>query len=218
MKRLVTSTALAMALGLAAGAVLVTASPAEAQCVRAGALDLNGDKWIDGDERDLARNAGFTNFDSNGDLFVSADEMNSCLNGGARAFAWLRSANPSYASAGSYMGPSDMTAPSASYAPTTAGYTPSYDRGAAFDTPAPQARDAAMAYLQSKVQADPRYQPRVVVQTYQPLPAPTVIGAIEPAAGRDLLREFATIDVNGDGVLSAQEYVDYMSGGPLITY
>lgn len=220
MKRMITSTALALVLGLAAGvAGGLTASPVQAECIRAAALDLNGDNWIDGDERDMARNAGFQSFDGNGDLFVSADEMNRCLNGGTRAFAWLRSANPNYASAAAYVGPSDISAPSAGYAPTaTAGYYPSYDRGAAYDTPTPQARDAAMAYLQSKVQSDPRYQPRIVTQTYQTLPAQPVLSTIEPAAGRDLLREFAAIDVNGDGVLSAAEYVDYMSGGPLISY
>lgn len=221
MKAKVTSTALGLVLGLAAAvAGSLVAAPARAECIRAAALDLNGDRWIDGDEREFGRNAGFQGFDSNGDLFVSADEMNRCLNGPARAFAWLRSANPNYASAAAYTGPSDTMAPSQSYAPTVAsGDYSSYDRGAAFDTPAPQARTAAMAYLQSKVLADPRYAPRVAtLPAYEPLPAAPVLATIEPAAGRDLLQEFAQIDADGDGLLTAAEYVDFMSRYPLATY
>jgi hypothetical protein len=215
MTRIFTSTALALVLGLAAGiGASITAAPAQAQsdCVRAAALDLNGDNWIDGDERDAARNAGFRNFDSNGDLFVSADEMNRCLNGGTSAFRWLSGSNPNFASAGVYSGPSDMQAPAPSYAPSaTTSYDPaydggvSYDRGAAFDTPSPVAREAALRYLQDKVNADPRYQPQS-----RPVESPQLL-QIEPAAGPvpDPLDDFSFMDTNADGMVSTSEYLDY---------
>jgi hypothetical protein len=179
--------------------------------VRAAALDLNGDNWIDGDERRMARNAGFQNFDANGDLFVSADEMNACLRGGSSAFRWLSGANPAHASAQPAAGSGGMTAPSESYAPsaTASASYESHDRGAAFDTPAPIAHDAAMRYLQSKVDADPSYQPRIMTES------PDLM-QIEPASGPVIapepLTDFNSLDLNGDGVVTSDEYQAYRAG------
>jgi len=209
MKRIVTTTALALVLGLSAGAGL-TAPPAKAaDCIRTAALDLNGDGWIDGEERDMARSAGFRSFDANGDLYVSAQEMDSCLRGGSGAFAWLRSANANYASTESYVGRSVSPVPSASYAPAPM-TSYSYDRGAAYDTPAPIAHDAALAYLKSKVERDPRYAPRVAT-VYTPVvqPTPQIMYQIEPASGADPMSDFARMDANNDGVVTDSEYLNY---------
>lgn len=204
MKSILASTATALVVGLAAGVAGLAASPAQAQCVRVAALDLNGDNWIDGDERRAARNAGFHNFDANGDLFVSAEEMNTCLSGSAAAFRWLSSANPNYASA---QAPSAADlAPAEAYAPAQpmTAYR-SYDRGTAYDTPAPIARENALRYLEAKVAADPRYQPRMRIVESPELQQMTPAAGLTP----DPLSEFSSMDLNRDGVVSPDEYQAY---------
>ncbi len=220
MKNFFDTTALALVAALGVGGALLAPTPAQAAepCIRVAAVDLNGDGWIDTPERHMAMNAGFTNLRSGGRLYTTQEEMNQCLQGSEAAFRWLRQANPNYAM---YMGQPGMSgataavaAPSRTWSPgavtgpaTTASgtgaYAGGYDRGAAYDTPAPQAEAQAKAYLEAKV-----------FGTQAPAGSVGRAGAEQtmmPAAGGPAqgMGSFEQIDANHDGVISQGEWLDY---------
>jgi hypothetical protein len=226
MNRFFYSAALAL-LGLGMGASTIGAAPAQAAtCVQEAALDLNSDSWIDTAEFHMALDAGFQNIRSGGKQYVSQDEMRRCLQGGPAAFRWLQTANPRYMS---YSRPADQPVYASNTRPLYAPggdpqpgqYYSTYDSGAAYDTPALQAHQAALAHLRSKVFGNPTYtaalgrdtyyQPTPPVGAYYPVPSDQTMA---PAAGGPLYAarsEFSRIDSNGDGVITRAEYFDYMT-------
>jgi hypothetical protein len=190
----------------------------------------------------MATDAGFTNVRAAGKQYLSEQDMNRCLQGSASAFRWLQSANPRYVS---YMGPAPAptlrTATTAypSRYPNPTQYYSTYDSGAAYDTPTPQAREAALAYLRSKVYGNPAYESSVGRSTYQPqdsmgyyAPTPPPLppayasnyAPMAPAAPQyryqpmmpagpnypSLSTEFSQMDVNDDGIVTRDEYMNYM--------
>jgi hypothetical protein len=233
MKTFFDTTALALVLALGVGATLFAPSPAQADgCVRVAALDLNGDGWIDTPERHAALNAGFRNLREGGKLYISEAEMSGCLQGTPQAFRWLQGANPRYAS---YTGAAPM-APS--YAPAAPTYSASaysgntyssnsgssYDRGAAYDTPAPVAQRQALDHLRSKV-FGPTGEPPLVASsaapeaTMMPAAGPTMAPTMMPPsvvpydtpAMPGGSAAFDRMDANRDGVITRGEYLDYQS-------
>ncbi|MBX6324121.1 MAG: hypothetical protein IRY94_20080, partial [Rhodospirillaceae bacterium] len=146
--------------------------------------------------------------------------MNQCLQGSEAAFRWLRQANPNYAM---YMGqpgtsgataaagaPSRTWSPGAVSGPATAAsgtgaYAGGYDRGAAYDTPAPQAEAQAKAYLESKVFGTP--SPTGSVGRAGPAEGAAGEQTMMPAAGG--MAPFDQMDANRDGMISRDEWLDY---------
>jgi hypothetical protein len=204
MKKLIDATALALVWALGVGVVLLGPSPAQAAgCTPVAALDLDGDGWIDTPERHAAMDHGFTNIRSGGRLYTTDQEMSQCLQGSDRAFRWLQQANPNFAA---YSG----GAPAYPTTGTAASGVPSYDSGAAFDTPSPQAAAEAKAYLESKTVVGPDGS---VTEVGRSTPAPAVpapeVQSMMPSAAAP--SDFEQMDANQDGIVSRQEYLDFMN-------
>ena len=122
--------------------------------------------------------------------------------------------------------------------PNPTRYYSAYDAGAAYDTPTPQAHAAALDYLRAKVYGNPAYDasaagrstyqpqpptyyapvvPQPQAQAYAsnsaPMPAPQYSYKPVPAAEPNypmLSSEFSQMDVNNDGVVSRDEFMNYM--------
>jgi hypothetical protein len=198
MKRFLDTTAMALALALGVGVVLLAPSPAQAACIPIGALDFNGDGWIDTPERHMAMDAGFTNVRSGGRLYTSQEEMSACLTGSAAAMRWLQSANPNFASSMGTAPAGSTTMVGRSVTPSPSRYYSMYDSGAAYDTPSPVAHENALSYLRTKVFGSPAGAAQG-----------TIMAPSQPMASSGSPSEFERIDANRDGIVSQGEWLDY---------